>query len=203
MEIDDRIRELLHRLGNGDEAAQDRLFEMLYAELHELAHRVRQQRAPEGEFRTTELIGAIFLKLRIAGTVRLNDANHFFSLAALLMRQALADEAARVLAGKRGGGAPHVTLDEERIADDDHERAIEVMEMEEAVKWLERSHPELARAVELRFYLECTIKETAQIMGRSARTIVRYDAEARGRLREFLGGDLTGADGTACSAGAE
>ena len=187
MEIDALIRELLGRLGDGDEAAQDRLMEVLYAELHALAHRVRRSRRSDGDMRTTALVGALFLKLRAAGTVRLNDTNHFYSLAALMMRQALADEAERLLADKRGGGMQPVTLDDARlIGDSAYERAVEVIALEGAVRRLDRERPELGRTVGLRYFLECTIEEAAQIMNCSARTIVRYDAEARGLLRTYL-----------------
>jgi RNA polymerase sigma factor (TIGR02999 family) len=190
MEIDALIRELLGRLGDGDEAAQDRLFEVLYGELHALAHRVRRSRRADGDMRTTELVGALFLKLRAAGTVRLNDTNHFYSLAALMMRQALADEAERLLADKRGGGVQPVTLDDERLAGDSaHERALEVIALEGAVRRLDRERPELGRTVGLRYFLECTIEEAAQIMNCSPRTIVRHDAEARGLLRSYLDPD--------------
>ena len=96
----------------------------------------------------------------------------------------------RLLADKRGGGVQPVTLDDERLAGDSaHERALEVIALEGAVRRLDRERPELGQTVGLRYFMECTIEEAAQIMNCSPRTIVRYHAEARGLLRSYLDPD--------------
>jgi RNA polymerase sigma factor (TIGR02999 family) len=188
MDIDETVHDLLSRLSAGDRTAQDILFEALYGELHALAHLVRRKKASGESMRTTELVHATYLKLCAAGTVQLNDANHFYSLAARMMRQVLTDEAARLITAKRGGGATHVTLETARIDDRNHERALEMIALDEGLRRLADKHPHLAHVIELRFFLESTVEEAAVIMKCANRTITRYDADARKLLREIMDG---------------
>jgi hypothetical protein len=59
---------------------------------------------------TTALVHEAYLKLR--STRGWNDEGHFLRASALAMRHALINHALARQAGKRGGGSPHVPLDE-------------------------------------------------------------------------------------------
>jgi RNA polymerase sigma factor (TIGR02999 family) len=93
------------------EAAPERLFELLYDQLHGLAGRVRHGRAG-ATMSTTALVHEAYIKLASAGEVDLQSRLHFFRLAARAMRQVLVDAARRKVAEKRGGDVVSVTFDD-------------------------------------------------------------------------------------------
>jgi RNA polymerase sigma factor (TIGR02999 family) len=96
---------------------------------------------------------------------------HFFAISATLMRHILLDRARRRLAGKRGGRAPRVNLEE--IADVSSERAREVIALDDALNALALIDPRKARVIELRFFGGLSVEETAEVLTVSPDTVLR------------------------------
>ncbi len=185
------VTQWLHRLAAGDGAAADRLLPLVYAELRRIAsERLRRER--DGHtLAPTDLVHEAFLRLADATQVGWADRAHFFAVAAGVMRRLLVDWARARRAEKRGGGAPHVSLDATGAAPavGAVDRAEALLALDEALADLARRSERQARVVECRYFAGLTIEETAEALGVSP-TTVRVDWRlARAWLRVVLGPD--------------
>ena len=174
------ITALLIAWGQGDRAAFDQIFGLLYPELHRLARAQLAMAGRRGTLSPTGLIHEAYLKLAGQSRLRLEDRGHFFSLAARVMRQVAVDLARQRAAQKRGGGVGQVPLDEAGLAIE--ERAAEIVALDEALGRLEALDPRLARIVELRFFAGLSVEEAAEALALSERTVKRDWQKARAFL---------------------
>ena len=169
----------------GDEAAKRRLFDLVYAELRRVAHRELARRHG-GTLSTTALVHEAFLKLERLDGWTPRDRGHLLALVSRAMRQILVDAVRLRVAGKRGGAAPHVTLDEGVAAGADDQ--VEVLAVHRALERLAAVEPELAQLVEWRFFGGFSVEEIAAATGVSDRTVKRDWRAARAFLLRELGG---------------
>ena len=102
------------------------------------------------------------------------------------MRRILLDRARRRTAGKRGGNAPAVNLDE--IPDAGSARARELIALDDALQILAGVDPRKAQVIELRFFGGLTAEETAEVLKVSPDTVLRDWKLARAWLLAELGG---------------
>jgi RNA polymerase sigma-70 factor (ECF subfamily) len=174
------ITGMLAAWNDGDAGALDRLIELLYPKLRRIAHRRLARRRPGESLDSTALANETYLKLVRAGGIRCENRVHFLALCAQIMRRILVDHARRRAFAKRGGGAPHVPLDEVELVA--QKRGIEVLALDEAVARLARIDPRKSRAVELRYFGGLTIEETAEVLGVSIDTTKRDWRMARAWL---------------------
>ncbi len=94
---------LLHSVGEGEASAHERLWELIYEELRNLA---RGQLANEAVNRKdpSSLVHEAYIKLLGNEEVTWENRAHFFAAAAQAMRRILVDEARHRKRLKRGGG---------------------------------------------------------------------------------------------------
>lgn len=185
MPSDGDITGLLAALREGDRAALDRLFPLVYRELHDRAHGQLARHRPGDTLSTTALVHEAYLKLTDSAHQTYQDRVHFFAVASRAMRQILVDYARRRMAVKRGG-APPVTLDPEVVGDPG--RPEELVALDEALVRLEALDERLARTVEMRFFGGLSVEETAAALGVSPRTVKRDWRKARAVLYLTLEG---------------
>ena len=168
----------------GDADAGEELARLVYDDLRRIARRQRWRRGSGLSLNTTGLVHEAYLKLVDRSRTSWNDRTHFFAVAARAMRQILIDQARHKLRAKRGGGSPHLPLEESRIAVED--RAEDLLAVNEALQKLEAVNGRLGRVVEYRFFAGMSEEETAEILGVSVRTVERDWVRARGWLRETM-----------------
>jgi RNA polymerase sigma factor (TIGR02999 family) len=125
-----------------------------------------------------------YLKLVDQERADWKDRRHFLAVAATAMRHLVIDRARRQAAGKRGGGARHTLLDENRIGVE--ARAADLLALDEALDNLAALDRRLARLVELRFFAGLTIAESADVLGVSEPTVKRDWRKARALLNRML-----------------
>jgi len=183
--MNEAITDLLFAAGRGDAAAQNRLYPLLYDELHRCAH--RQLRGAAGDtLSTTALVNETCLKLLAGATLDVGGRAHFMALAARAMRQVLIDSARRNGADKRGGFALKVTLDANAAAAPD--AAADVLALDQALTTLEQVDERAARVVQLHFFAGLPFAEIAELEGITVRTVMRDWQAARallaGQLRQ-------------------
>src|SRR4051794_40841766 len=106
------ITHLLQAWGEGDSAALDRLTPLVYHELHRVAQRYMRREQDGNTLQTTALVNEAYLRLVNLPQVSWRDRTHFFAISANLMRRILVDAARSRGAGKRGGEAIMVELNE-------------------------------------------------------------------------------------------
>jgi RNA polymerase sigma factor (TIGR02999 family) len=175
------ITALLAAHREGDPAALDRLFPLVYGDLRKRAHRQLTRGRPGDTLSTTAVVHEAYLKLTDSSHQTYQDRVHFFAVASQAMRQILVDYARRNAAAKRGGPAAQlVELDADALASPD--RGDDLLALDEALIQLESVDRRLARTVELRFFGGLSVEETAEALGVSPRTVKRDWRTARAFL---------------------
>jgi len=172
----DEVTELLVRLSGGSRDALDQLLPLVYDELRSLAAGYLRREQPDHTLQLTALVHEAWLKLIDDSQINLQNRAHFFGIAAQVMRRVLVDHARRQMADKRGGGIQKLSLNENLDAenlDAAHERAAELIALDDAMQELASFDPQKGRIVELRFFGGLSVEETAQVLGVSAVTIKR------------------------------
>jgi RNA polymerase sigma factor (TIGR02999 family) len=178
---DPNVTALLEDLAGGDAGALDRLFPIVYQELHRVAHRQLYREQTGHTLNTTALVHEAYLKLvRHPPDVEWQSRIHFFAVAARAMRQILVNYARARSRTKRGGDAPQLSLDEVVIMPE--ARPEELVALDEALHRLEAMNERQSRVVECRYFGGLTIEETAQVLEVSVVTVKRDWATARAWL---------------------
>jgi RNA polymerase sigma factor (TIGR02999 family) len=182
------VTQLLRAAAAGERPAVDRLFELLYAELHRIAAHQRRAVVAGATLDTTALVHEAYLKLSQHQGWSTRDRSHFFALAARAMRQILIDGARRRGSRKRGGDAgPLLELDHIRLGAPESERAAEdLLALDQALAKLAGLDADLARLVEFRFFAGLTIEEIAELTAVSPSTLKRGWRTARAFLHSEL-----------------
>lgn len=181
----EEITRLLVSIRDGDRDALNRLFPLVYDELHGMAHRTLAGRRSGDTLNTTALVHEAYLKFHDQDRLTLQDRNHFFSVAAMAMRQIVIDCARRQKAEKRGGSRQRVDLE---LADlPVYDLAEEILALDDAISRLIKLDERLGRVVELRFYGGLTVEETAEVLDIDPRTVKRDWRKARAILYASLG----------------
>jgi len=192
--VEDRGSQLNLRAGDGEVAAADELLPLLYDELHALAEScMRSERSPH-TLQPTALLHETYLRLVGQSSVAVHGRNHFFILAAQVMRRILVDHARGRDRLKRGGDWRRVTIEsvERSIAADavPAEDEVDLLRLHDALDRLAEQDPRKARLVELRFFAGFGLDESASILGvarstasddwRMARAWLRHQLRRRG-----------------------
>lgn len=181
------VTELLKLAGDGDPDAHQALVQRLYHELHALAGMyLAGERTPRITLQTTVLINETYVKLFGHGAGEYSSRGHFFAAAGQAMRQVLVEYARKRNALKRGGGVRPVELVDALAAsavDLDPEASLA---LNEAMTALANEHPRWAKVVEMRFYAELTVAQTAEALGVSDRQVEKDWSMARAWLFRAL-----------------
>ena len=189
------ITQLLHALGDAPEdgaSGRARLFELVYGELRRIAERLMDRERKEHTLQPTALVHEAYLRLVDQTSLRPNDREHFLAIAARAMRRILIDHARAVRAGKRGGDWQRVTvLTGEDIGGKDPAagRAFELLDLDEALAKLAALDERAARVAEMRLFASMTVRETADALGVSPRSVDDDWATARAWLSREIRGD--------------
>ncbi|MEO1088545.1 MAG: ECF-type sigma factor, partial [Acidobacteriota bacterium] len=105
------VTELLMLWREGEEQALEHLMPIVYDELRRLARGQMRRNAGREMLQTTALVHEAYLRLSGRGA-DWEGREHFFAIAATVMRQVLVDDARRRNSQKRGGHEEKVPLDE-------------------------------------------------------------------------------------------
>ncbi len=179
------VTRLLEHARRGEPRAWDEAVALLYEDLLRVAHRVHAGRGA-ATLDPVALVNECYLRVARRRAEPIADRKHFLAVAARAMRQILVNYARDRTAAKRGGRAPHVTLNEETLGAD--REAVELLALDEALGRLEAEDARLVRVVDCRVFCGLTEPETASALGLSLRTVQRLWREARRRLRLLLEG---------------
>jgi len=181
-----QITRLLKLWSGGDQEALEQLMPLVYAELHRLAHQHMRREKAGHILQTSALINEAYLRLANESQLQWENRNHFFGIAARLMRRILVDEARRRNSAKRGGAAMQVSLHEAMTRPE--QQAANVVALDDALKRLEAIDSRQGEIVELRFFGGLSIEETAAVLKVSPATVNKDWAFARAWLREQMSG---------------
>jgi RNA polymerase sigma factor (TIGR02999 family) len=178
------ITRLLEALTGGDRAVLDDLLPKVYEELRGLAHRELAHERDGHTLSTTALVHEAYLKLADARRLTWRDRAHFFGVCAQAMRRVLINYAQMKGAQKRGGGAPHLPIDDVICAA--RERPDDLLLVNQALERLEKLNPRHTRVVECRVFGGMGVRETAEAISVSPATVKRDWTLARAWLNREL-----------------
>jgi RNA polymerase sigma factor (TIGR02999 family) len=168
------VTELLRAARRGDRRALDELFPLVYQELRALARGQRSRWHGDLTLNATALVHEAYIKLVDPEVVPSESREHFFAVAAKVMRHLLCNYARDRRRLKRGGAAPHVTLENALEASAAPDRdGDDLVALDAALDRLEQVNERQARIVECRFFAGLNIEETASALDISPATVKR------------------------------
>lgn len=165
------VTQLLAGLRQGDAGAGDRLLPLVYAELRQLAGKYMRGERQNHTLQPTALVNEAYLQMMGGRAGDWQSRAHFIGVAARTMRHLLVDHARAQRAEKRGGGLEAITINEELAGGTD--RAIDILELHQALEKLAERDPKQVQIVEMRFFGGLNNEEIAEILQVSARTVIR------------------------------
>ncbi|HEX8816023.1 MAG TPA: sigma-70 family RNA polymerase sigma factor [Terriglobales bacterium] len=170
------VTQLLVRWQQGDEAAVRELVPVVYGELRRLAQYYLQAERPGHTLQATALVHEAYVRLIGNEAPVVHNRDHFFAVAARLMRQVLVDHARARNAAKRDGG---VRLSLSDIAGMPIATDEELLALDRALEELARIDERQMKIVELRFFGGLSSEATGRVLGISRATVDRDWATAR------------------------
>jgi RNA polymerase sigma factor (TIGR02999 family) len=157
---------------------------MVYPHLREVAAAyIRRERNPD-VLQGTELVHELYLRLLNQKKAVGEDRGHFYAFAAKVMRMILIDHAREMQTLTRGGDLDRVALNDDLAWVDID--SPELLDLDRALDELAQSDSAKVQLVELRYFLGCTVDETADLMQRSRTSVNRDLKFIRGWLYSRL-----------------
>ena len=176
--------QLLGEWRSGHPQALDRLTPLIYDELRRLAHGYMRGERHGHTLQATAVVHEAFERL-IQANVALQDREHFFALAARLMRRVLVDHAKSRSRLKRSFGQQGSETDG---SDASQPNEVDVIAIDDALESLSQLEPRLAQVIELYYFGGMTYDEIAVAIGASSATVHRDIRLARAWLLSEMGG---------------
>jgi len=187
---DGAITELLGRWRSGEQGVEDELIRRIYPVLREIAANQVRRNSSALTLQATELAHEAYSRLVKLHALEWESRDHFFAIAATVIRRLVIDHLRQRGTAKRGGRLPFVSLDDIRPdqmpAFDD---SIDWIGLDEAMHELARVDSYCARVVELKFFSGLTNEKIAEVCGSSVPTVVRQWRFARAWLGRRMGAD--------------
>ncbi|MES2924061.1 MAG: ECF-type sigma factor [Verrucomicrobiota bacterium] len=161
--------------------ASDKLLPVVYEELRRLAAFRLKNEVGNQTLQPTALVHEAWLRISASDERSWDDQLHFFNAAALAMRRILVERARGKARIKRRRPDDLSFMDQEWIENDDH-----IIMIHECLTLLEKSDPESAKVVLLKFYGGLSSSEIGQMTGRSVRSVERQWMYAKAQLFRLI-----------------
>ncbi len=162
---------LLGKINEGDSSAPEKLLPLVYDELRKLASGYLKNERPDHTLQATALVHEAYLRLVDWEKVSWQNRAHFFAVSAQVMRHILVDHARKKKAEIHGGNLQKLALDE--AISFSKSREVDLVDLDDALKDLEKLDERQSKIVELRFFAGLSIEETAHALGVSSMTVSR------------------------------
>ena len=179
------ITDLLNTWSRGDSTSADKLFDLVYPQLRQVARRHLNLEPNPPSIQATELIHETYLRLLDQRQCRWQNRAHFFAIAATLIRRILVDHAKYRRRHRRGGGVAHLPLSDVTLSVNGFN--LNLLSLDQALVELAGIRMTAARIIELRYFAGLDLDEAAQVLGLSQSTAKRKWRFARAWLAQRLG----------------
>ncbi|MDZ7658794.1 sigma-70 family RNA polymerase sigma factor [Fodinibius sp.] len=187
MSSSSEITELLLKLKKGENGIYDKIYPLIYKDLKKLAYSHMSSQSNGHTLSETALVHETYLKMIEQSEIDFTDRSHFLAIASRCMRQILIDYARKKHAKKRGGQNKDITYIE-GLFSAEYRKTEKLINIDKALKELSKLDERLAKVVEMRYFGEMTIEETAEALDISESTVKRDWKKARGWLYKELKG---------------
>ena len=175
-----QLTRLLIGWSDGNKEALEELMPLVYDELRRLAAAYLRRERPDHTLQSGALVSEAYLRLIDQTRVRWKNRAHFFGVAAQMMRRILVDHARNRVAMKRGAGATLISINDAIVGKD--MQNLDLIALDDALNKLASFDEQQSKIVELRFFGELSIEETAEVLGISPATVKRDWAVAKAWL---------------------
>jgi len=169
------ITRLLLRLDDDHPARADELFQNLYQEIHTLAIQQLRRLNPGQTLTPTVLVHECYLRVLKKDAPSFRNSHHMLSHLAKVMRCYLVDAVRMKNAAKREvsmENLPLGTSTENGINTD-------LLDLDRTLELMEEIRPDLARMVEMRYFLGLSIAEISEFSPLSERQLFRLWSKAK------------------------
>lgn len=190
----DEMPSLLERRASGDPIADARLWSIVYAELHRLARRAVARERPSPDLQVSGVAHEAYLRIFRTGFPEWKGRRYFTATLARAIEQYLTDRARTRDRVKRGGGVRPFSLGvvPGELASYERATAPDTTALIAALRALEVVAPRAAEVTRLRFILDLSTEETADMLEVSEATVKREWSFARAfLLRELKRADVS------------
>lgn len=164
------ITRMLQEWNDGKREAINDLMPLVYDELHRQAKRYLRRERSNHTLQTTALIHEAYIKLIGQRNVEWEGRTHFYAIAAQAMRRILVDHARTQKREKRGGDNIALPLDDALQIAGKEEKTVDLIALDEALTRLAARDERQARVVELRYFADLSLEETAAALSISRAT---------------------------------
>ena len=165
------VTQLLRAWSQGDKSVLDELYQLVYDELHRLAHRYMRRENAGHTLQTTALVNEAYLRLADSKDLNFQDRAHFFAVSANVMRRILIDEARKRQSDRRGGDNLMLAIDE--ALDSEKQEDLDLVALDLALQGLAKINDRQSKVVELRYFGGLSVDETASVLGVGPDTVMR------------------------------
>jgi len=177
---------LIRRADQADREATDKLFAILYDELHRLAEHNLRRAGSALTLGATTLLHEAYLNIAGRDNTAFAERSRFLAYASRAMRGLVIDYARRRRAKKRGRQFEITLGNEEPPSGQQLQDATELERLGEALDELGQLEPALAELVDLHFFCGFSFAEVAALRQVSERTVGRDWRKARLLLHQAL-----------------
>jgi RNA polymerase sigma factor (TIGR02999 family) len=190
------VTELLEAWKSGDRSVENALAAQVYPVIRDLARSQVRRNSGALTLAATELANEAYERLHRQQHVDWRNRQHFFAIAATVIRRVVIDYLRQRSAEKRGGevlfiGLDDATGDDLAVADN----MVDWLALDAALNELSAVDADCARVVELRLFSGLTVDEIADVAGSSTATVGRQWRFARVWLSERLDPEENPQDG--------
>jgi RNA polymerase sigma factor (TIGR02999 family) len=170
------VTRLLSAWRAGDANALQELTPLVYEELRLLAHRYMRRERSSHTLQATAVVHEAFVRM-VDMDVAWQDRNHFYAVAATMMRRILVDHAKSKHRDKRGGDAHISSLETSDLSTATSlvagNATYDVLDIDETLQELAKVDGRLANTVELHYFGGLTCPEIAAALNLSEATVHR------------------------------
>ena len=184
--MEEELDALIRRADQSDREAIDKLFAILYHELHQLAEHNLRRAGSALTLGTTTLLHETYLNIAGRENIAFAERTRFLAYASRAMRGLVIDYARRRRAKKRGSQFEITLGNEEPPSGQQIQDIAELERLGEALNELGQLEPALAELVDLHFFCGFSFAEVAALREVSERTVARDWRKARLLLHQAL-----------------
>ncbi|NNE34430.1 MAG: sigma-70 family RNA polymerase sigma factor [Rhodothermales bacterium] len=178
-----QITQYLRNVDPDDPQSYDALLRLVYDDLRRIAYQLRRTKHG-GTLNATALVHESLLRLFASEPIDWQNHNHFYGVAVQAMKQIVIDHARARVRIKRGGGAPHISVDDATVFIPDEDAAFKLLELNDALDRYGQHDSRGKEIFEYIYFLGMTHQEVSREMDVSTKTVQRSQRSVEAWFKE-------------------